>query len=110
MMSMGPDRRQEFFSAIHIQHVLDVIPKDDIKPKPLRQLRTWLDPLPPSGKKTTGSIDALRYIDSSLGGEVNYGAPLAQRYADYLDRVEKRPRKKPLWNAACPLASSALTT
>ncbi len=67
MMSLGPFRQRQIYSALHIQHVLDVIPKDDVKPKPIKLLKTWVDPLPSSPDQSNRISQLLNQVDSPMG-------------------------------------------
>lgn len=74
------------YSAVHIQHVSNLIPVDDVKPKPLKSLQTWEDAIP--------NIDANRPVrgpiaeeEHSLGGTLRREIPLSNRFVDLQRRI-----------------------
>ncbi len=74
------------YSAVHIQHVANLIPVDDVKPKPLKSLQNWVDTMP--------NIDANRPFrepvaeeERSLGGMLRRESPLSNRFVDLQRRI-----------------------
>lgn len=87
MISLGPMRQREIYSVLHIQHVIDMIPRDDLKPKSLRTLKTLNDSLPSQDLLTRRS-NAFDNLENVLACDLDYGQPLAQRYSTLSRRTE----------------------
>lgn len=89
MVSGSLDKKLEIIAAVHVQHIVDLLPEDPVKLKPLSELRNWIDPIP--------MAEALPELDeesSSLGGRINRGHPLAARFADLQRRVTKAEQEE----------------
>ncbi len=80
------DPTANVYSAVHIQHVSNLIPADDVKPKSLKSLQDWVDPIP--------SIDAIKPVqkptleeEQSLGSALRRDLSIPGRLADLQRRI-----------------------
>lgn len=74
------------FSAIHIRHVQDLIPKLEGKPRTLKSLENWDDALP--NFQTIEPVQDLpAELQRSLSGTLGRGDSIASRYADLQRRA-----------------------
>ncbi len=74
------------YSAVHIQHVATLIPADDVKPKSLKSLHDWVDPIP--------NINAMKPVqkptieqEHSLGSALRRELSIPERLVDWQRRI-----------------------
>ncbi len=81
MMSGCLDKESEIISAIHVKHIVDLIPVEAPKLLPMANLRNWTDPTTLPNKASDTETETLGY-----GGNRVRGQALAVRYQDALRR------------------------
>ena len=74
------------YSAVHIQHIANLIPSDNVRPKSLKSLQTWVDAIP--------NVDAKKPVQDptveekhSLGGALRRELSLPMRLVDLQRRI-----------------------
>jgi len=89
-LSTGPksvsDSTSLVFSAVHVKHIIDLIPKLEGKPRTLKSLENWEDDLP--NFQTTEPVQELTAeLKNSLSGTLGRSDSIASRYADLQRRA-----------------------
>ncbi len=74
------------YSAVHIQHIANLIPSDNVKPKSLKSLRTWVDAIPNVDAKKPEQEPAVEE-KHSLGGALRREFSLPKRLVDLQRRI-----------------------
>ncbi|MFY7878383.1 MAG: trypsin-like peptidase domain-containing protein, partial [Pirellula sp.] len=80
------DPTSQLFSAVHVKHVIDLIPKLEAKPRPLKSLENWDDQLP-NFQNAESAPEQTAEVKSSLSGTLGRGDSIASRYADLQRRA-----------------------
>ena len=89
-LSTGPksvsDSTSLVFSAVHVKHIIDLIPKLERKPRTLKSLENWEDELP--NFQTPEPVQELTAeLQNSLSGTLGRSNSIASRYADLQRRA-----------------------
>jgi len=82
MLSASRSTDRTLFSAIHIKHVIDLLPKDDPKPRSLKSLKGIGDARLVAGLTTVDEAPS-----DTLSGLLQRGKPVDQRFLDWQRRI-----------------------
>jgi Flp pilus assembly protein TadD len=89
LISGALDARPEVAAAVHIKHVVELIPADAVKVRPLTDLRTWVDPIP-----STNALPLRDPETKALGGNVSRGQELSKRFRDLQRRLTQAEQEE----------------
>lgn len=89
MMSLAPAPEDAIQAAVHVRHVVELLPTEEAKPQALSGLSNWKD----SFRVPTAAESAEEPHKDGLSGISQRGWSLAKRFEDYQARLSRAERE-----------------